>query len=58
MREERRGRRGVRDIGVRTRGSDRPRDSATPHSNQVWETTFNLRWRDHMQKSPQKPHAA
>jgi hypothetical protein len=51
---ERRGARGVRDIGVRTRRSDRVDVPSTPHGEQAWHSTFNLRWVDHL-KNERKP---
>jgi hypothetical protein len=45
---ERRGAKGVRDLGLRTRGTDLPPTRISPHAIQVWITTFNLRWARHL----------
>jgi len=47
---DRRGARGVRDIGVRTRSTDRSDVPPTPHGLPAWITTFNQRWVDHVKK--------
>ncbi|HSP10336.1 MAG TPA: hypothetical protein VLU92_12160 [Candidatus Dormibacteraeota bacterium] len=49
---ERRGAHGVRDIGVRTRRTDRLEAPPTPHGLPGWLSTFNLRWVDHMKRGP------
>jgi hypothetical protein len=49
---ERRGARGVRDIGIRTRRTDRPEVPSTPHGQSAWHSTFNLRWVDHLKNRP------
>ncbi len=49
---ERRGVRGVRDIGVRTRRTDRFDAPSTPHGLPAWLSTFNLRWVDHLKRRP------
>ncbi|HUY73858.1 MAG TPA: hypothetical protein VMW11_05055 [Candidatus Dormibacteraeota bacterium] len=49
---ERRGARGVRDIGVRTRRTDRLDVPSTPHGQAAWHSTFNLRWMDHLKHRP------
>ncbi|MFI4972381.1 MAG: hypothetical protein WCC30_11115 [Candidatus Dormiibacterota bacterium] len=49
---ERRGVRGVRDIGVRTRRTDRLGTPSTPHGLPAWHSTFNLRWVDHLKRPP------
>ncbi|MEO8745985.1 MAG: hypothetical protein ABI334_06075 [Candidatus Dormiibacterota bacterium] len=47
---ERRGAKGVRDLGVRTRKSDQELAEPTPHAMPVWITTFQLRWADHLRR--------
>lgn len=49
---ERRGVRGVPDVGVRTRRTDLPDVPSTPHGLPGWVSTFNLRWIDHMRRRP------
>lgn len=45
---ERRGAKEARDLGIRTRGTDLPTTGTTPHAVQVWPSTFNLRWMQHL----------
>jgi hypothetical protein len=45
---ERRGARGVRDSGIRTRRNDLRAIPTTPHGLPVWISTFNQRWVDHL----------
>jgi hypothetical protein len=55
---ERRGAKGVRDLGVRTRGTDAPRKPSTPHSKGVWTSTFELRWAKHLADTKKKGAAS
>lgn len=55
---ERRGAKGVRDLGIRTRGTDAPPKLSTPHSMRVWISTFELRWAKHLADARKKPSAA
>lgn len=55
---ERRGAKGVRDLGVRTRGTDAPSKLSTPHSMRVWISTFELRWAKHLAEARKKRSAA
>jgi len=49
---ERRGAGGVRDIGVRTRRTDRFQAPSTPYALPAWLSTFSLRWVDHLKLPP------
>ena len=53
---ERRGKPGVKDSGARTRQSDH---GQTPHAEQEWVSTYQLRWSEHVQKHDSEvKHAA
>jgi hypothetical protein len=49
--------RGTRDIGIRTRRSDVWVAPVTPQSNPDWNTTFHLRWWEHLRKRRERPQA-
>ncbi len=55
---ERRGARGVRDLGIRTRGSDESPKPSTPHAMRVWMSTFELRWAKHLADARKKHSTA
>jgi hypothetical protein len=54
---ERRGAKGVRDLGVRTRGTDESPKPSTPHALRVWMSTFELRWAKHLADAHERPSA-
>jgi hypothetical protein len=54
---ERRGAKGVSDLGIRTRGTDAPPKPSTPHSMRVWLSTFELRWAKYLADARQKRSA-
>jgi hypothetical protein len=51
---ERRGVRGAHDVGARTRATGQPSKPSTPHSLQVWMSTFELRWAEHLATARKK----
>jgi hypothetical protein len=55
---ERRDRRGVRDVDIRTRSTDTITKQATPHGNHDWTSTYHLRWAEHQQTGRKARHNA
>jgi hypothetical protein len=51
---ERRGAKGVHDLGVRTRATDEAPKPSTPHALRVWMSTFELRWAEHLTNARNK----
>jgi hypothetical protein len=51
---ERRRKIGARDIGIRTRTSDGLVPPVTPELNPEWNTTFQLRWWEHLRTQQER----